>query len=223
MNSFLDHYCERVTAVTWDEPFNTFSNLAFLVAAFFIYQKASSTLPRAEKPFADIWILVILVFAIGIGSATWHILAERWSLWADRLPILVFISLYLLSCLVRILNFPMAKAFAVFFAYHLFNAVVLAAFPAATLNGSLFYIPTAVFLFGITLLLWLEMHPVKHFFTTGSILFLIAIVFRTIDLSLCSLFPVGTHFIWHLLVAITIYVLMSAIINSTLIRPPDTQ
>ena len=215
MNSFLDHYCERVTTVTWDEPFNIFSNLAFLLVAYFIYQKASSNLSADNKAYLDIWILTGLIVVIGTGSATWHVLAEYWALWIDRIPILIFISLYLLSCLVRILRLSVAKTIVIFCVYHLINSLVLAVLPAETLNGSLFYIPTAIFLFGINLMLWLESNPARYYFTTGSVLFFIAIFFRTIDLTACAVFPVGTHFVWHLLVASTIYVLMLALIDST--------
>jgi hypothetical protein len=34
------------------------------------------------------------------------------------------------------------------------------------------------------------------------------LVFRTIDRAVCSSVPIGTHFIWHLLNAVVLYVLL---------------
>lgn len=214
MNTFLDHYCERIDSISWSEPFNIFSNLAFIVVAYLLYVKTVKLHRTFNRSIADIWILTEIVFLIGLGSAAWHILAQHWALWADRIPILVFISLFILSCLVRVLSLSLTKAFVIFFVFHLVNSLILTMLPASTLNGSLFYIPTGVLLFAITLILWYQKSMVKHFFLLGSLIFIAAIVFRTIDLSICNAFPVGTHFIWHLLIAITIYLLMSGLINT---------
>ena len=203
MSTFLDHYCERIDSVTWGEPFNIISNIAFLIVAYFLYRKTKNSQQSLDNSIADIWILTGLIFFIGIGSATWHTLAQHWALWADRTPILAFISLFILSCLVRVL----------FFGFHVINSFVLTIFPASTLNGSLFYIPTGALLFGITIILWhRENIAVTNYFLPGSILFTVAIVFRTMDLSACAVIPVGTHFVWHLLIALTIFLLMSGLI-----------
>lgn len=213
MNTYLDHYCERIDSVTWGEPFNIISNIAFLIAAYFLYRKTKNSQPPFNISIADIWILTGLIFFIGIGSATWHTLAQHWALWADRTPILAFISLFILSSLVRVLKFSLAKAFVIFFGFHVINSFVLTVFPASTLNGSLFYIPTGALLFGITIILWYrENIAVKKYFLIGSIIFTVAIVFRTMDLSACAVIPIGTHFAWHLLIALTIFVLMSGLI-----------
>ena len=44
--------------------------------------------------------------------------------------------------------------------------------------------------------------------------FLSALTFRTIDVAVCSQFPIGTHFLWHMLTAIVAYLgLRSLILN----------
>lgn len=215
MNTYLDHYCERINTEIWNEPFNIFTNVAFLFVGYLLYQKAKSSSSKNQKPHPDIWILISCIFIIGIGSAIWHILAQYWALWFDRTPILAFISLFIISCLVRIFELSLLKAIIFFLLFQVINTLVLTALPPDTLNGSLFYLPTGVLLFTITLILWLQNQPiVKYYFLAGSITFVIAIVFRTIDLSVCNSFSIGTHFVWHILIAITIFMLMSGLIDS---------
>ena len=43
-------------------------------------------------------------------------------------------------------------------------------------------------------------------------LFVLALVFRSIDQAMCPTFPYGTHFLWHLLNAVVLYLLLRAAI-----------
>ncbi len=80
---FLDHYCERVAPGLWNEPFNLLSNLAFIVAALFVWHVLTQQRDHITGPTWDLGLLTSLLFAIGIGSGLWHLLANRWSLLAD--------------------------------------------------------------------------------------------------------------------------------------------
>jgi hypothetical protein len=45
-----------------------------------------------------------------------------------------------------------------------------------------------------------------------TIVFLLSFTVRTLDAEVCSVLPVGTHFLWHLLNAILLYILVRAAI-----------
>ena len=64
--------------------------MAFIVAALWAASQAS-------KRHADlaVWILIMFVLLIGIGSGLFHTLANRWSALADVIPITLFIYGYL--------------------------------------------------------------------------------------------------------------------------------
>ena len=214
MNSYLDHYCERVAPQLWNEPFNVVSNFAFLVVAFFIVRLFSRATVSANRSLWDLWLLTGLVVAIGIGSSIWHLFATSWTLWADRIPILLFISIFLISCLIRIFRLAPLTAFALFALFQAVNIAVQLQYSPETLNGSIFYVPTLALLVAITIILWQKNYsPVKNHFLVACALFNIAIIFRSIDLVACDVFPVGTHFLWHFLVASTIYPLMLGLVN----------
>ncbi|WP_455376643.1 ceramidase domain-containing protein [Kaarinaea lacus] len=224
MNSYLDHYCERVAPQLWNEPFNVVSNLAFLVVAIFIFRLLSRFPVSSNRRLWDLWLLTGLVVAIGIGSSIWHLFATSWTLWADRIPILLFISIFLISCLIRIFRLAPLIAFALFVLFQAVNIAVQLQYPPETLNGSIFYVPTLALLVAITIILWQKNYsPIKNHFLVACGLFNIAIIFRSIDLVACDVFPVGTHFLWHILVASTIYPLILGLVNFANTVPDNEQ
>jgi len=217
MTNFLDHYCERTLPQLWNEPLNVLTNIAFLAVFYPVLRSLQKLSRENDMPLWDLWILTGFIAFVGIGSATWHVLASSWALWADRIPILLFISLYLVSCLLRVFNMSLIVALSALVLFHTVNTLVQFMFPAYTMNGSLFYIPTLVILFVMTILLWLKRNKsIRKYFLSACVLFSVAIIFRSIDLVACDIIPTGTHYIWHLLIAFTMYPLMIALIRTTM-------
>jgi hypothetical protein len=50
---------------------------------------------------------------------------------------------------------------------------------------------------------WLA-HERFHLLAAAGV-FLVSTFFRTIDNAICPYFPVGSHFLWHVLVAVVLY------------------
>ncbi|MGD8570183.1 MAG: ceramidase domain-containing protein [Gammaproteobacteria bacterium] len=213
MNQFLDHYCERLAPGLWGEPLNLLSNVAFLIAGVLIWRVLTTGQFRWPKVPGDIAVLTGLLFAIGIGSGLWHLTAQYWALWTDQIPILLFINIFLLSCLFRVIEVSVLKGILVFAAYHVINTGALLLLPTGFLNGSIFYIPTWLFLAGLTLVIWQRREADRQYYLWALIIFTVALTLRTVDNTLCNIVPTGTHFIWHLLIAATLYLLMLGLIN----------
>lgn len=211
-SAFLDHYCERVAPGLWNEPFNLLSNLAFIVAAIFVWHALTQQRDHITGPTWDLGLLTGLLFAIGSGSGLWHLLANRWSLLADTIPILLFINIYLLSSLFRLFSLKTIAILSIFTFYHVVNFAIQSTLPANFLNGSIFYLPTWIFLVGITAIAWKQETVAYRYYIFACMVFTVSLIFRTLDQSLCATVPVGTHFIWHLLNAITLYLLMCGLI-----------
>jgi hypothetical protein len=222
-------YCERGTATgLYAEPANALSSLALLLAALsglWLYRR----LPYGRRS-ADHLLLLGLVALIGLGGALFHSFANQWSELADMVPILVFMLVYLVHALNRLLRVPPGLATLAAFA---FAVATLAAAtmtcgthdaalqPAwakgatACLNGSFGYLPALLML--VIVARWLKRRGNR---AAGSLLaagglLAVALVFRTIDHLACGYLAVeghvlGTHFIWHLLVAPTLLVLLRA-------------
>ncbi|CAN0575733.1 unnamed protein product, partial [Laminaria digitata] len=90
---YIDIYCERLGPGLLAEPVNAVTNLAFIVAAYFLVRMILRADPVVRRD-AGIWALIALVLAIGIGSSLFHTFATRWALLTDVIPIAIFILVY---------------------------------------------------------------------------------------------------------------------------------
>ena len=80
----IDLYCERTGPGPWAEPFNTLTNLSFIIAAVFAWKLAR------QRKVGGVSALIGLAVAIGIGSALWHIFATPEAIILDVGPIVIF-------------------------------------------------------------------------------------------------------------------------------------
>ncbi|MFN3595394.1 MAG: ceramidase domain-containing protein, partial [Thiobacillaceae bacterium] len=142
MHDIIDLYCERTASGLWAEPLNTLTNLAFVLAAVLLARAYGWSYRGRLGQGWDLALLIALIAAIGVGSGLWHLTARRWAMWLDVLPILVFISVFLLVSLRRALGLGWAATLALFLLYHAVNTAVQRSLPPDTLNGSVFYLPT---------------------------------------------------------------------------------
>lgn len=191
----IDIYCERVTATFWAEPVNALTNLAFLIAAWALWRLRDGELAPT--------LLILTLATIGIGSFLFHTFATRWAAAADVLPILVFQLLFLWMYLRRRVGWGALAAVALIAAYLALGIMAARHLPA--INGSQGYVPA---LFG---LLALGLHHAasatagRYDLLIAAAVFALSLTFRTIDQAVCAGFPLGTHFAWHVLNALVLY------------------
>jgi len=211
---FIDKYCERVTLGVWDEPLNVISNIAFFAIAVLLFRYFRKNFQSDYGRHWDIAILIGFAFCISIGSTLWHLYAQRWALYTDVIPILLFINLFLLSCFFRVLKLPLVLVFVCFAVYHLMNTFVQSNFSIDVLNGSIFYVPVFLCLLSVTLVLLYQKSTLAKLYAYSTVLFAFSLILRTLDLSQCESFPIGTHFLWHSSIAIMLYWLTKSLMLS---------
>lgn len=202
---FFSQYCERTANTGFAEPINTLSNIAFIVAGILAWKILSQLKTDQHKSIFDITLLFFSIFLIGLGSALWHTIAKPWAELVDVIPILFFISIFILSFLYRIVRMNILMVILFFLVFQLVNTGVILYAPKQALNGSLFYAPTALMFVIFAGFLAKQSSKHRGLFYTALGIFSIAIVFRTVDQQACQYFPIGTHFIWHILVATVLY------------------
>lgn len=220
------NYCERGSSgAFWAEPLNAISNGAFLLAA--LVAVVHMLTGRERRHGIAEWALAGLVVVIGIGSFLFHTLATRWSAIADVAPIGVFMLAYFVYALRRFarLNWLLVAAALALFVLALRYAgqiqcrpqllSVTAAARGRCLNGTLAYAPAFVALIGVGALLALRRHPAWRYLVGAGLVFLASMFFRTVDLELCAATrlagrTIGTHALWHMLNALTLYILLLA-------------
>ncbi len=202
----MDLYCERAGPGLLAEPFNTFTNLAFLIAAWRAWVagrdlNALTTGPR---------FLIALLVCIGIGSTLFRSFAAEWAIILDIVPILLFQLCYLWLYVRRLIGWRIGAALGSITA--LLAAVYFAEQFRDVLNGSLLYAPALILLASLGLYHFQSKKRGRHLLITAAGSLTISLFFRTIDRLVCSGLPVGTHFVWHLLNGIVLYLVLRALL-----------
>ncbi|MGD9783057.1 MAG: ceramidase domain-containing protein [Hyphomicrobiaceae bacterium] len=221
-------YCERgADPGFWAEPLNALTNAAFLVAAIAAGRQLARVRGLRAAPVE--WLLVGVLAAIGAGSFLFHTFATRWSAIADAAPIGIFMFVYLAYALRRLVGLPwlgVAAGLGAFaYAMHLADGIacritLVSAMEAARgpcLNGSAAYLPALSAMVLIGAALKAMRHAASGHVLAAAMVFLVSMVFRTLDWELCDIArlggrALGTHFMWHLLNAVTLYLLAEAAI-----------
>jgi hypothetical protein len=206
----IDIYCERMGPEFWAEPVNAVTNAAFLIAAAWVFV----VLRREGRLEAGTGLLLGLLTAIGIGSFLFHTVATRWAALADVLPIMLFILAYLALTMRRgfALNWWWAGGITLAFlpaSFAVSSAVGQLA--GGALGGSSGYVPAL-----LALLIaggWLVARGVREgqWLLAAAAVFVASITLRTLDQPLCTATPFGTHFMWHVLNAVVLGLLIRAL------------
>lgn len=202
---YYDLYCERLGPGLLAEPLNAVTNAAFFVAAWFAWRDARAVGNRDATTRA----LIALLGSVGIGSTLFHTFATPWARVLDELPILLLQLLFLWSYARRVMRVRRWTAAAFVVAY-LVLAIYCRGFPHL-LNGSLVYTPALVMAIGLGTYHWQAQPEFRTGLLRAAGLLFGAIVLRTFDATVCDALPIGTHFLWHLLVASVAYLSLRAL------------
>lgn len=204
-NEQIDSYCERVDFSFWSEPVNALSNLAFLIAALWIWPKTRG-LPLAR-------LLTGVLFAIGVGSFAFHTTATRWGAMADTLPILAFILIYIFAATRDFFGLETWKSVLVTLLFFPFAAATVPLFAQLGLGSSSAYAPVPLLIFIYAMLLRPSAPKTARGLALGALILCLSIFMRWLDMPLCGGFPLGTHFLWHLLNALMLVHMIAVYVN----------
>ena len=193
----IDLYCERTDSSLWAEPFNLFSNAAFLLVAWRLYYLAGKV--EKEPARKALVYLSIIAVMVATGSALFHSLPNPMTQLADALPIAVFVALcvyfYIKERADR--QIPIQKSLTFCILFLLLGPV------AGKLLGLAPYLSKGEFYLGlmpalVSLVVFEENKAKKLRILVATILFTFAFTARTLDVYICGNFPLGSHFVWHL-------------------------
>ena len=188
----IDIYCERLDIGMWAEPINAVTNVAFILAAIFMWLRC--------KNLVEGRILSFLLCSIGCGSFLFHTFAQTWAAILDVTAILIFILTYIFVANLRFLACSkMVSLIGVIliFPYQLILTSILS--NIQFFGSSVQYIPVAILIFIYSGLLRKSEPNLSHELFIGASILCLSIIFRTIDEPFCSTLSVGIHFVWHIL------------------------
>lgn len=197
-------YCERLGPGLWAEPLNALSNAGFFWCAWKVQTESAGADVHARRPLR---LLAALIALVGIGSLSFHTLATRWAHWLDMGFIALFNVVFVALFLRVAARWSQVAALAGAAGFVLLDRAGAAWLPPGLLNGSGFYLPAFATLLALTAYALHTAPAAGRRMAGAALLFLVALVARTLDRSLCEVWPWGTHFVWHLLVAWILYLL----------------
>lgn len=193
----VDAYCERTGLEYWAEPVNALTNGAFLfAAAIMAWRLHGQRLPLA-------WALVVVLATIGVGSFLFHTHANRVTGLLDVLPILAFILIYIFAATRDFMGArPWVAGLAVV-GFMPFAAALVPLFARVPgLGPSAGYAPVPLLILIYAALLARRAPDAARGLALGAGILMVSLFFRSIDGAVCDAFPLGTHFMWHLLNAL---------------------
>ncbi len=212
--TYLDSYCERGGDPSmWGEPLNAATNLFFLLAAFAALWAVAKLPKHPFRDIPDVWLLIASLTFISIGSGLWHLVPTGHTVLMDVLPITAFMNLYLIAALRRFFGLGWLKVAVLWGLYTALGVIAQMKLPADMLNGTIMYIPTYLTLAVLSFAIWRRNAGEGKVFGQVLLVWTFSLAFRTADLEICEQFPIGTHFLWHMLNAWVLYRLLLALIQ----------
>lgn len=210
----VDIYCERLAPGFWAEPANALTNIAFILAAVLAWRLAG----RQGVRDPALAVVIGLAALVGVASFLFHTFAVAWAGAADMGSIGLFMLGASYLALRRLFGFAPIWIFAGatgfagawFLSGALWPGGIGGAF--AALGGSGLYGLGIAILATFALMLALRGCPAWKSIAAAGAVFLLSLYFRTIDGRICATFPLGAHFLWHLLNGFMFWIILRALI-----------
>ena len=201
----VDIYCERTSASFDAEPINALTNVAFLVAAWAAWRVRVRAAPGTARM---INLLIGLVALTGMGSFLFHTVATRWAEWGDVIPIVMFMLAYIWFAMTSLFGLGVLAKVLFIVGFSALTLSLEARVPSWVLWGGALYLPALVLAVAVPVSLHRMRHPAAGMMTLAAGTFFLAFAMRSADTPLCPVLPLGTHFLWHLLNATFVYLLV---------------
>ena len=201
-------YCERIENEYWAEPLNAITNICFIICAIILFKIFVKKQDLITKKYS-ILILILLIFAIGVGSWLFHTHATRWAMLSDVIPIALFIIFYTwfasrVFCELSWIGSGIITAMVI---------IVSLLIPSVTNDVPAAYLTAIAAMLSIgSYLRFTKNKEVGKQMLFAALVFVISLSFRQLDQEVCAAIPIGTHFLWHILNSLVLFVLVRACI-----------
>jgi hypothetical protein len=208
LTQHLHLYCERGGGTgLFDEPLNALSNLSFLVAGLLVLRQAGQLSDRPQRRTGQ-WfgVLTLLVF---VGSTTFHTFANRLGWILDVGFIAVYVHAFLPTYVVRVLRRGVVEAIGWLALFIACEVAVARLIGGPTVSYAVTWIGLAI----LGLVTLARRLPAATAMLLAAICFGLSLTARTLDLPLCGTVPGGTHWIWHLLNGVVLYLASTSLMQ----------
>lgn len=194
-------HCEHILLWGTTQPLNILSSVIFWFTAWWLYHQHR---PKAwSYPF---WLIAGVEF-IGWASLFWHFTHITLGITLDIGSTVLWLAAYGVYVLHKNYRWPYLRATLSAVAFLVLSWGLGRVLNPWLLQTSGAFIPLTI------LLLLAGWHTRNRWWTYSGISLAIATALRTFDVPLCNLFPLGTHWLWHIGSAFSLYTAMRAILG----------
>lgn len=200
------NYCEQPIINGYLQPFNTISNLFFIMVAIFLYYFYKSNKIKDVKSKLFLYLIVL----IGIGSFLWHLRENSITYFSDAIPVILFFIAYIYFLILHLIKSKRTRIYVIVIYSILITLLwIILRFAIKDsiiiMNEAYGYFLVLLSFIIILIYTYIKKRHIFRKIMVFFLLFLSAFVFRQIDLLVCPYFIFGTHFIWHFFTAIAAY------------------
>lgn len=221
--------CERMSGGSYGEPLNVLSALVTLV---FCAVALNLWLKEGRRDPATLLLGILLAFT-AISSAVFHSFPSPLTMYFEVLPVFLFVLWGFALVLHRMFRFDWLTTALNIVGFVLVAVLFALILPKSALGGGAQFLAPmiALYVLGAALIITARMGMHDDERLTGAaaarsdavhfprlkagygllqmgILFVLALVARTLDMPMCASWPYGMHFIWHLLVGVAAFKLV---------------
>lgn len=208
IQDFGPHYAETLPGRFPVEPFNTYSNILFLV--ILLYWGYRTRLNYKQFPAIT---LCLPMLAVGfVGGTIFHATrsANIW-LFLDFIPISILVILGCVFFILRLTKSRLKTCAWIIIPLALSRLVIWGAPIPRHFAIGLGYSSMALLLLFPAIILWHKEQRGGLALLLAAISFAIAITFRQSDAALSNLMPMGSHWLWHVFGAISTHCMLKVI------------
>ncbi len=198
-------YCDRIAWYLLEQPANILSNLAFFAAAVVVWLDDNGR-------GTSLSLLAAMLVICGITGMMWHGTELRIALGMDVAAQLAFGAVLITVLSNQILGWiPLNSIMSAV----IFVLLVLLGrdlgLPFLLQNGGAF-LPMMIYLVLLAFAKIQSGHvrPAKYLLSSAYVLF-IGLILRSLDWLVCTGFPVGTHWAWHMAMALSAWLAIEAV------------
>jgi hypothetical protein len=136
---------------------------------------------------------------------------QVWAIILDVAPIIVFAICYMVLFVRRVLGESQKMAAIAVAIYIGLNFGIRFFFERGSMHWAYVFFPTIFCLLAMCVYLYKNKHAIRNYVGLGTGLFCLAVLMRTFDVPLCSRWPSGLHFLWHMINAGVLYVMVQSL------------
>lgn len=198
------NYCEMASGVI-SEPLNVVSCLAYWLMALWVWTKRDHDSMKFHE------MASVMLFIVGTTGMVWHATSNHLAFAFDIVMIYLLMTLLVTVLCHVFLKWPLwATLLCVVGLIALSAWLRDSGIPWLPQQGGAF-LPALLFLGFVSLIIQPQHQKATVYLLAGAYILFFGLVFRSVDLYLCWMFPVGTHFLWHICSAFFVFYIVKAL------------